>query len=101
MCSLCTTCVVECYCPRCPHRAGKLLGYPPRIQACSVCGAEDDRDCADPVCAITEHYMNRSDLFCQMCVENTHKTRFPSQMLGMYCRAHELEHKRRMRLTLA
>jgi hypothetical protein len=95
MCSLCASCKTECYCPRCPHRAGKLRGWPPQVQLCSICGV-DDRDCKDPVCAVTEHYMLGDAPFCQMCVEAAHLTRFPCQQFGMYCSTHEQAHKSRM-----
>ena len=96
MCSLCATCHFECECPRCPHRAAKLRGWPPQIQPCGVCGLDDDRECSDPVCAITEHFMLGMSLYCQMCVESQHETAFPSQQLGMHCKAHAQEHKKRM-----
>ena len=57
---------------------------------------DDDRDCKDPVCAITEHFMLGDKTYCQMCVEAKYVTRFPGQQLGMYCATHEQAHKRRM-----
>jgi hypothetical protein len=96
MCSLCATCVTECYCPRCPYRKGKLRGWPPSIQPCTICGLEDDRLCADPVCAITEHFTHGDKLYCQICVETKYETRFLGQQMAMYCKEHEDEHKVRM-----
>ena len=57
---------------------------------------DDDRECVDPVCAVTEHYMLGDTPFCQMCVEAAHLTRFPCQQFGMYCAVHEQVHKSRM-----
>ena len=95
MCTLCADCTVECNCPRCPFRAGKMLGWPPQIQPCSVCGLDDDRLCKNAVCAVTEHFILRGEMFCQICVEATHATAFPRQQFGMYCKAHEAAHKSR------
>ena len=96
MCSLCASCSTRCYCPRCPFRKGELLGWPPAIQPCIVCGMADNRECKDPVCAVTEHFLYTDQPYCQMCVEATHPTRFPGQQLAMYCKGHEEEHKNRM-----
>jgi hypothetical protein len=97
MCDLCSTCTSECYCPRCPHRKGRLLGYPSEIQQCAVCGMDDDRECFNKECAINEHCMFSGEMYCQICVEQEHGLTLLTDALGMYCDDHEDEHKERMR----
>ena len=72
------------------------MGFPPEIQPCLVCSMPDDRECNDPVCAITEHFILKGDLYCQICVEAKYETAFPGQQIGMYCKEHEKLHKSRM-----
>lgn len=97
MCDLCSTCTSECYCPRCPRRKGRLLGFPPQIQQCAVCGMDDDRECFNKECAINEHCMFSGEMYCQICVEQEHGLTLMTRAIGMYCDKHEDEHKERMR----
>ena len=103
MCIICIDCKTECECPRCPFREGKLRCWPPEITPCTICGMADDRECHDPICAVTEHFlfggaMSNQSLssnkdFCQICVEAAYTTNFQYQQFGMYCKKHETEHK--------
>ena len=97
MCQLCSTCTTMCPCPRCPFRKGRLMGFPPEIQPCTICGMEDDRNCNQEECTIMEHCLFSGDMYCQICVEQEHGVTFWSNAIGMYCEEHEDAHKERMR----
>ena len=101
MCSICKReCKEECCCPRCPFRNGKLRGYPPCIQSCSVCGLEDDRDCNNEECALTEHFIESSKKYCQLCYEKNFKIKFTYYQIGMYCSKHKKQHQQKMNQSL-
>ena len=94
MCLQCKTCKVNCYCPRCPKN-------PDCITGCPVCGA---KMCMDSSCigeansiVFTEHFQCIAEVFCQICVEETHGIKMTHQLLGMFCSKHKDLHKQRMR----
>ena len=86
MCSICSDCKQQCYCPRCPFRKGSIV-WPPSKSMCTICGM-NDQECKDPICAITEHFMTSAEMFCQTCVELKYVTKFPGKQLGMSCTTH-------------
>ena len=98
MCTICKKeCKEECGCPRCPHRNGKLRGWPPRVQACTVCCIEDDRNCTNYECTITEHFIETPKKYCQLCCEKQYAIKFNYLQIGLYCTKHEADHKKRMK----